>query len=78
MRSGWGSAMQVERGDMRWQVLVGSDAMLAQGSPERFSWPSHEEALDFARKEIARGRRVVEIQGPTGRTWNEKTVSSIA
>jgi hypothetical protein len=69
--------MQVERGDTRWQVLVGNDAMLAQGSPERFSWPSHEEALDFARKEIARGKRVVEIQGPTGRTWNERAVSRL-
>jgi hypothetical protein len=67
-------ALHVERSDMSWRVLVGDDTMIARDSRECFSWPSHEKALDFARKEIGRGRCVVEIQGPTGRTWNEKAV----
>jgi hypothetical protein len=67
-------AMQTKRSDISWWVFAGDDAMITLGLPERRSWPSHEEALDFARKEIGRGKRVVEIRGPTGRAWDERAV----
>jgi hypothetical protein len=59
---------------MSWWISLGDDTTIAQGSPERIAWPTLDEALVFVRNELARGRRVVELRGPSGRVWNETAV----
>jgi hypothetical protein len=54
---------------MYWWVSYGDKQLISHGTLNQSGWMTANEALDWARRQIAAGERVTEIRGPHGEVW---------
>jgi hypothetical protein len=59
---------------MYWWVSHGDQRLLDHGTCNQSGWMTEREALKCANDAILRGWRAIGITGPSGETWDEKTI----
>jgi len=71
------AAISSREATMDWWVLHGTPLQVDQGQLDKNVFATKADAFEFAKQIVSKGRRAVEINGPTGETLKEVEIADV-